>query len=395
MRAETMAALQNQHSALSFGIATLGLLVAAASLTWKDQPDAAGLIFLLAVPVASALVLVVWLAEHIRLVRLRIFLLELSQRINAELHDEGLYWEQWLVEATNARSFRPDLAKLQGYAVIPLFLLVATGSALLGAVTLDQSNSLSPVVAYGLFGFVFVLALAYLVGYLRLSARIREERERIRDRVTAIDILFVPDQSMLNQAKALNATLRGNLPSGFALDETHVPHVTLLQRYVRTDELDRVFAAVEDVIAAKPVTSLRLHAVKLNSLAVPGRPGLALATIVIEPTHALLDLQVAMMDAVAPFAESGGTVAAYVTTPDEPEINADTLVHVDEYVFNHSGEHYVPHITVGVAKEDFVKGLEAKPFEDFEFSPSALGVYQLGNYGTARRVLKSWALQPA
>src|SRR5256885_15702449 len=89
MRGEVLAALQNQHSALTFGITTLSLLVAAASLVRKDQPDAAGLIFLVAVPVASALVLVIWLAEHIRLVRLRIFLLELSQRVNAELRKEG------------------------------------------------------------------------------------------------------------------------------------------------------------------------------------------------------------------------------------------------------------------------------------------------------------------
>jgi Na+/H+ antiporter NhaA len=183
MRGEVLAALQNQHSALTFGITTLSLLVAAASLVRKDQPDAAGLIFLVAVPVASALVLVIWLAEHIRLVRLRIFLLELSQRVNAELRKEGLHWEQWLVEEGKDR-FRPDLAKLQGYAVIPLFLLVAAGSALLGAVILDQSNSLTPEVAYGLFGFVCLLAITYFVGYLQLSARIREEREKARDWAT-------------------------------------------------------------------------------------------------------------------------------------------------------------------------------------------------------------------
>jgi 2'-5' RNA ligase superfamily protein len=213
--------------------------------------------------------------------------------------------------------------------------------------------------------------------------------------LTAIDLALNPDETMLDRAKAVNAMSRAYLPSGFALDETHMPHVTVLQRYVRTDDLDRVFAAVEDVIAAKDVASLRLRALRLGSVQVAATPGIALGVVLIEPTPALHDLQAALIDAVAPYAKSGGTAAAYVTTPDEPDINADTLVHIDEYVPKHSGEHYVPHLTAGAAKEDFIKAQEAMPFEGFEFSPNAVAAYQLGNNGAARRVLKSWALQPA
>jgi len=57
--------------------------------------------------------------------------------------------------------------------------------------------------------------------------------------VTAIDILLDPDATMLARAQEDNARLRKNFPGGFALDETHQPHITALQRYVRTADLEK------------------------------------------------------------------------------------------------------------------------------------------------------------
>ena len=36
----------------------------------------------------------------------------------------------------------------------------------------------------------------------------------------------------------------------------------------------------------------------------------------------------------------------------------------------------------------------AQPFDAFTFSPSALSVFQLGNFGTARKKLEAWELKP-
>ena len=61
--------------------------------------------------------------------------------------------------------------------------------------------------------------------------------------VTAIDILLEPDAAMLQHAAANNARLLAVFPKGFALDATHRPHITLVQRFVRTADLDKVYAA--------------------------------------------------------------------------------------------------------------------------------------------------------
>jgi hypothetical protein len=41
-----------------------------------------------------------------------------------------------------------------------------------------------------------------------------------------------------------------------------------------------------------------------------------------------------------------------------------------------------------------LKALVAKPFDAFDFAPAALSVYQLGDFGTARKKLKTWQFTP-
>ena len=80
--------------------------------------------------------------------------------------------------------------------------------------------------------------------------------------VTAIDILLEPDATMVQHAKAANERLRKAYPGGFALGETHQPHISCLQRYVRTADLDKVYEAVGKVLAAEKPTTWKLKAYK-------------------------------------------------------------------------------------------------------------------------------------
>ena len=80
--------------------------------------------------------------------------------------------------------------------------------------------------------------------------------------VTAIDILLEPDATMLQHAEANNARLLKVFPKGFALDATHRPHITMIQRFVRTADLDKVYAAAGKVLARANVTAMKLEAFK-------------------------------------------------------------------------------------------------------------------------------------
>jgi len=66
--------------------------------------------------------------------------------------------------------------------------------------------------------------------------------------VIAINVLLDPDAPTVERARAVNARLRENFPQGFALDANHAPHITLLQRFVRTADLDAIANAVKGVL---------------------------------------------------------------------------------------------------------------------------------------------------
>lgn len=133
-------------------------------------------------------------------------------------------------------------------------------------------------------------------------------------------------------SRAWNARLRENVPGGFALDENHTPHITLLQRYVSTDQLDDVYQAIGTTVASVQVEGLDLTAVKLAHMEVEAAPGMGLAGVLVKAGQTVIDLQAALIAAIEPFTGSGGTAEAYVTSVAEPDINDDTLGYVEAYV---------------------------------------------------------------
>ncbi|MFI5408497.1 2'-5' RNA ligase family protein [Kaistia sp. UC242_56] len=209
--------------------------------------------------------------------------------------------------------------------------------------------------------------------------------------VTAIDIALEPDAAMLQHAEATNARLRAAFPEGYALDATHRPHITILQRFVDTAALDEVYAAVGAVLAAENPAEWTLKTLKYDFI-VSDQTGVT--ALLVEPTDQLIRFQQKLIDAVAPFTVETGTTAAFFTTAEEPDINQPTIDYVNRYVPHSSGKKFMPHVTVGVAPPDYLQKMIAEPFDAFTFSPAALSVYQLGNFGTARNKLQAWQLKP-
>jgi hypothetical protein len=126
--------------------------------------------------------------------------------------------------------------------------------------------------------------------------------------VTAIDIALEPDATMVQHAMAANARLLKSFPKGFTLDETHHPHISMLQQFVRTDDLDKAFAAAEAVFAKEKPTTWTLKAFKYYYIPAPP---IGLAGIVVEPTDDLHRLQNELIKAIEPYIVKTGTPAAF------------------------------------------------------------------------------------
>ena len=208
--------------------------------------------------------------------------------------------------------------------------------------------------------------------------------------VTAIDILLEPDATMLRHAADNNARLLKVHPAGFPLDAAHAPHITLLQCFSRTADLDQLYAAVGRVLSAANVAAMKLEAFKYYYAPV-GAEGVA--GICARPTPEILKLQSDIIAAVKPFLAETGSIRAFTAPHDDPATDAALIQYVSTFVPKMSGGNFNPHVSTGVAPRTFLDPMLAEPFKPFTFSPAGAAVYQLGPFGTAARKLMEWNLK--
>ena len=138
--------------------------------------------------------------------------------------------------------------------------------------------------------------------------------------ITAIDILLEPDATMLQHSAANNARLLKVFPKGFALDATHTPHITMIQCFVRTADLDQVYAA-----AGKGSRRRQRERDEAGSLQIllRSRPArLGVAGICAKPTPEILKLQADIIAAASPFTVETGPIGAFTAAHDNPAIDA-------------------------------------------------------------------------
>jgi hypothetical protein len=210
------------------------------------------------------------------------------------------------------------------------------------------------------------------------------------NKITAIDILLEPDATMLQHAEANNERLLKVFPKGFALDAEHRPHITLIQRFVRTADLEKVYAAAQQALAAANVNGMKLEAFKYYYA--PGG-AIGVAGICAKPTPEIMKLQADLIVAIAPFEVKTGSIGAFTAPHNDPAMDAALIEYVSTFVPQMSGEHYNPHVSTGVASKEYLDQMLAEPFAPFSFSPAGAAVYQLGPFGTAAKKLKEWDLK--
>jgi hypothetical protein len=180
-------------------------------------------------------------------------------------------------------------------------------------------------------------------------------------------------------------------PKGFALDETHHPHISMLQQFVRTDDLDKIFAAANAVFAKEKPTTWTLKAFKYYYIPAPP---FGVAGIVVEPNEDLHRLQDELIAAVEPYTVKTGTPAAFVSDEGGRDIQNELIDYVANFVTDAAGNRFNPHVTIGVGTEEYLNKMLAEPFASFTFSAASASVYQLGTFGTARKELKALTLTP-
>lgn len=205
-----------------------------------------------------------------------------------------------------------------------------------------------------------------------------------KNNLIAIDVLLTPSEIVDQQALHLSALINDNNPSSMQLDDNHIPHITLLQCYVKERDLPEIkkslkglfeFIKGENLYASKMVYNRETED--------------SFAMIQIDSTEPLSKIHAEAIKRLNPFIVKNGNETAFVPNPDGSPIDAFTIEYVSKFIEKYSYGDFDPHISLGVAEKVFLDSLEANVFQPVHFKVPSLDLYQLGDSGTAQKQLWS------
>ena len=151
----------------------------------------------------------------------------------------------------------------------------------------------------------------------------------VAQELIAIDVALLLPEAVHARARLINEVLWKQRTDGFRFDQSHLPHITLVQQFVRRANLPALLQRIDSIVGATAALTLRVLAVGSHQ------------------STAFFLLQ---------------------RTPDLQRL------------------HFVPHITLGI-------GTAPEPGEPFDFLANRTGLFHLGRFCTCRVLLKEWALE--
>ena len=198
---------------------------------------------------------------------------------------------------------------------------------------------------------------------------VEEGRELI-----AVDVAVLLPAAVAGKAAEISRELADDQVGGLCLDEDHLPHITLIQQFVRCSRLDELFSRVAGILASQPPLRLRV-----SQLACRGET----VTLGIEHNLQLQRLHQTLLAALAELAGAGGDASCFMTGGEA--IRPRDVEWVTRYRNNSSSDRYWPHVTLG-------HGKPKTPVEPFDFAADRVAVCHLGRFCTCRAVLREWRL---
>lgn len=222
-----------------------------------------------------------------------------------------------------------------------------------------------------------------------IALAIAEPAKQAPGEVIAVNVLLQPDEESSGRAARINGLLRQSDPSGFALDATHLPHISVVQGYVEAKNLAAIYRAVERVS-----TELPLAGRQLTVLGLEHKPWghQEITNIKLAKTRELETFQADLLSAISPYLVKTGDGSAFLSSKGDPDVDQETIEYVRTFVQKHTGAAFEPHITVGISDAETARKVTAQRRAPAKLTLASVAVFQLGNVGTARKEL--WRQSP-
>ncbi|MCB0465251.1 MAG: 2'-5' RNA ligase family protein [Aequorivita sp.] len=204
----------------------------------------------------------------------------------------------------------------------------------------------------------------------------------------AIDVLLIPSEEMYAQSLQLNALINQNNPETIKLDENHMPHITLLQCFIKEEDLPNVINALEvNNVFEGLFKTIKNDSLKAERLFYNEDKEESFSMIAVEKSDFLLKIHEKIIELVQPYTVKNGSQISFIQNPDGSSISESTITYVPEFIEKYSYDNFDPHISLGVAQTKLLDSLAENIFKPIQFKAASLSVYQLGDHGTAQKLL--------
>ena len=203
----------------------------------------------------------------------------------------------------------------------------------------------------------------------------------------AITVMFTGDEEFQEWANQVNKEIFATNPKGFRFDDSHLSHVTIFQSYVEVSCLDEKWDDIEKEIRGSKLLKEKLTSKELKIEALPAPSILSLLNANLSGSGKILLLQKKVEDVLKPCKSESETPKAFYG-----QMSADDFIisYVKNFSSQSSGDHYKPHMTLGVGKSADLEKILAKNTVPKEITIKRIGVFRMGAYGSARERLYSF-----
>ena len=174
------------------------------------------------------------------------------------------------------------------------------------------------------------------------------------------------------EVSAVATRVNAELSPTLTFDDTHLPHLTVVQQFIEASKLDQA-----ERILGTTVNGLQPIHINVQGIESEKFDSACVLYWAIESSAQLRGLHDRVSADLHPLACRGGRESFFLATQS---IRDSTIAYVDNFRRQSSGDHFKPHITLGFGDVT----LQRAPFS---FTANRIAICQLGELNTCRRVL--------
>ena len=185
----------------------------------------------------------------------------------------------------------------------------------------------------------------------------------------ALDIAILLPPETSTSVELLNTQLSAP-PEGFRFSARRLPHISLVQQFSPTTELNAIEQTIAGIVSKHPPIDLTLASITTSETT---------SSIAVTPSPVLDTLHRRLMDQLAIFDVGLGDERAFINTDATPTDAARQFRTEAAY------DAFAPHVTLGV-------GTIKTTIPKTTFTASVIALCILGRFCTCQKVLASWEL---